>query len=166
MVLVFGLQVSNAEALGISWYAPTNYTYKGLLGEGEKSIVWLYEISNKKGGKETAYIKITLVTDTGKQYDNSYSPMVEAQVLGKDSKEYKNCLTMGTDFYPGITKKGIAIFPGVDPRTTKIMIYVSGLSESYWNGNDWVHSVLKITYRKKGNEWGNMSNKWETQKGL
>jgi len=164
VLLLVPIQLDAKDNLSMVWGDPQDYIYADLLGSKKKAVVWFYQISNKTGEKQTAYINITLVTDTGKQYDDTWSPLVEVKLLGKEHEQYEDCLTMGGDFYNGVTKKGMAVFPNVDPGSTEIMIYVSGLADSYWRENNLVQSVYKITYKRSNNKWTKLKHGWETQK--
>ena len=109
-------------------------------GKGRKQTHYLYyRITNHTGKPRELVPQFTLVTDTGKRYEESVLP---AAVKIIQVREDASITLLGAvdvaGVIPASTKEGIddtvfgvAIWEGVDPHADRMSIYVRGLSDGY-----------------------------------
>ena len=110
--------------------------------KGRRDVYYMYyQIINRTGEPRMFVPQFTLVTDTGKRYEDTVLPKAVDQIkLREDptiTKLYGAVDIMG--MVPlGTTKQGVedavfgvAIWEGVDPHADKLTVYVRGLSDGY-----------------------------------
>ncbi len=109
-------------------------------GKGRKQIHYLYyRITNHTGKPRELVPQFTLVTDTGKRYEEAVLPDAVKLIQAREAMETK--LLGAVDIagvIPPSTKDGIddtvfgvAMWEGVDPHADRMSIYVRGLSDGY-----------------------------------
>ena len=109
--------------------------------KGRRDVHYLYyQIINRTGQPRMFVPQFTLVTDTGKRYEDTVLPKAVKQIgLREDptvGQLYGAVDVMG--MVPFTDKRGVedavfgvAIWEGVDPNADKLTVYVKGLSDGY-----------------------------------
>ena len=109
--------------------------------KGRRDVHYMYyQIINRTGENRMFVPQFTLVTDTGKRYEDTVLPRAVDQIkLREDptiSKLHGAVDVMG--MVPTSTRQGVedavfgvAIWDGVDPHADKLTIFVRGLSDGY-----------------------------------
>ena len=109
-------------------------------GKGRRQIHYLYfRVVNRTGKPRDFVPEFTLVTDTGKRYEEAVLP---AAVKVVQAREDPSVPLLGAVDIAGVippsTKEGVddavfgvALWDGVDPRADRMQIYVRGLSDGY-----------------------------------
>lgn len=140
--------------------------------KGRRDVHYMYyQIINRTGEPRMFVPQFTLVTDTGKRYEDTVLPKAVDRIkLREDptiTKLYGAVDVMG--MVPPSNKMGVedavfgvAIWDGVDPHADKLTVFVSGLSDGYKTDpgvNEADKSVtrykaLKIDFIRRGDEHG------------
>jgi hypothetical protein len=109
-------------------------------GKGRKLVHYLhYRVANHTGKPRDFVPQFTLVTDTGKRYEESVIPQAVKSI---QAREDRSVPLLGAVEIAGVippsTKEGIddaafgvAMWEGVDPHADHLTIYVRGLSDGY-----------------------------------
>lgn len=109
--------------------------------KGRRDVHYMYyQVINKTGEPRMFVPQFTLVTDTGKRYEDTVLPKAVDQIkLREDptvAKLYGAVDIMG--MVPPSTRQGVedavfgvAIWEGVDPHADKLTVFVRGLSDGY-----------------------------------
>ena len=118
----------------------------------------IYEIKNDTSQEIDFFPTFNIETDNGKVCDSAIFPNVETAIkkrFGKDILSFREIVGL---IKPGETKRGMAIFKGVDPASDHLNLYVVGIS-----GNFKVDEVegkivtlyraYKLTYFRPGDAW-------------
>jgi len=109
--------------------------------KGRRNVHYLYyQVINRTGEPRFFVPQFTLVTDTGKRYEDAVLPQAVKVIQNREDPTI-------TDLYgavgivgmiPTSTKQGVedavfgvAIFEGVDPHADKLTVFVRGLSDGY-----------------------------------
>ena len=144
--------ISEASQIDFAWSIPESHSYKKGSEDEKEYLIWCYSIRNTIDKEITVPIATLLTTDTRKYYEDEYFPEI-AEKVSDGVGEYISADEMKGKLGPGVTKKGIAIFEGIDPHAKKINIFVTGLSHLLFWKLGQVDYAYKITYRKSGNKW-------------
>ena len=140
--------------------------------KGRRDVHYMYyQVINKTGAPRMFVPQFTLVTDTGKRYEDTVLPKaVETIKLREDptvAKLYGAVDVMG--MVPKSEKQGVedavfgvAIWDGVDPHADKLTVFVKGLSDGYRmdpgaNESDKPvtrYKALQIDFIRRGDEHG------------
>jgi hypothetical protein len=109
-------------------------------GKGRRRIHYLYyRLVNRTGKPRNFVPQFTLVTETGKVYEESVLPRGVPMVQMREDPEFK---VLGAVDIAGVippsTKEGydeavfgVAMWEGVDPHADRLNIFVRGLSDGY-----------------------------------
>jgi hypothetical protein len=109
-------------------------------GKGRKKIHYLYyKVVNRTGKPRNFLPQFTLVTDTGKSYDESVLPRGVPIVQAREEPDYKLLGTVDMAGVIPVSDKeghdeavfGVAMWDGVDPHADKMSVFVRGLSDGY-----------------------------------
>jgi len=107
-------------------------------GKGRREVHYLYyQVINKTGEPRMFVPQFTLVTDTGKRYEDTVLPQAVKQIQNREDPSIQNLYgavdIMG--MVPPSKKQGVedavfgvAVWEGVDPKADKLTIFVKGLS--------------------------------------
>lgn len=110
-------------------------------GKGRRDIHYLYyQVINRTGQPRMFVPQFTLVTDTGKRYEDTVMPAAVKVIAAREDPTiddlYGAVNIMG--MVPASTRQGIdeavfgvAIWEGVDPKADKMSIFIRGLSDGY-----------------------------------
>lgn len=139
-------------------------------GKGRRDIHYLYyQVINKTGQPRMFVPQFTLVTDTGKRYEDTVLPQAVKQVQNREDPSIQNLYgavdIMG--MVPVSNKQGIedavfgvALWEGVDPKADKLTIFIRGLSDGYRpdpspdGGKPVVrYKTLQINFLRRGDEF-------------
>jgi hypothetical protein len=135
--------------------------------KGRRDVHYLYyQVINKTGEPRLFVPQFTLVTDTGKRYEDTVLPQAVKQIQNREDPAIQNLYgavdIMG--MIPPSTKQGIddavfgvAVWEGVDPRADRLTIFVKGLSDgqrpdpSPDGGKPIIrHKALEIDFIRRG----------------
>lgn len=144
--------ISEASQIDFAWSTPEFLSYENDPEDEKKYLIWCYSIKNTIDKEITVPISTLLTTDTKKYYKDEYIPEI-AEKVSDGVEEYISADEMKGKLGPGVTKKGIAIFEGIDTHTKKINIFVTGLSRPIFWKLGQVDYAYKITYKKSGDKW-------------
>ena len=143
-------------------------------GKGRRIIHYLYYRVVNRTGKPRMFVpQFTLVTDTGKRYEDSVLPQAIRIIQAREEPTIPllgAVNIMGT--IPPSTKEGVddavfgvAVWDGIDPKADRFNIYVRGLSDGYLlvpspDGDKPVvrYKTLRIDFIRRGDE-RNLSEK-------
>ena len=109
-------------------------------GKGRKLVHYLYyRVANRTGKAREFVPQFTLVTDTGKRYEESVLPAGVKIIQAREDYSIKVLGAVDVDgMIPPSTKEGIddavfgvAMWEGVDPHADRMSIYVRGLSDGF-----------------------------------
>ncbi len=143
---------SDASQVDFGWGTPEYFLHNKGLEDEKKYLIWVYSIHNTIDQKISVPVATLLSTDTDKYYEAEYIPEI-AEKVSEDGEKYLSPDEMKGDYDPGVTRKGIAIFEGIDPYAQKINIFMTGLSHFFfwrWRLSD---CSYKITYKRSGSKW-------------
>ena len=119
-------------------YKPLRLTQVDLPGKGRREVHYLfYQVVNRTGRPRMFVPQFTLITDTGKRYEDSVIPQAVTKIKHREGSTiedlYGAVAVMG--MVPPSTKQGVddavfgvAVWEGVDPKADKLQIFVTGLS--------------------------------------
>ena len=107
--------------------------------KGRRDVHYLYyQVVNHTGVPRMFVPQFTLVTDTGKRYEDTVLPQAVKKIQNREDPSIQN-LHGAVDIMgliPPSTKQGIddavfgvAVWEGVDPRADKLTIFIKGLSD-------------------------------------
>jgi len=108
---------------------------------GRRDVHYMYyQVINKTGEPRMFVPQFTLVTDTGRRYEDTVLPKAVSQIKMREdptvAKLYGAVDVMG--MVPPSNKQavedavfGVAIWEGVDPHADKLTVFVKGLSDGY-----------------------------------
>lgn len=139
-------------------------------GKGRRLVHYLYyQVINNTGAPRMFVPQFTLVTDTGKRYEDAVIPQAVENVT---NREDPTRTTLGAVDIVGVIppngKKegiddavyGVAVWEGVDPVADRFSIFVRGLSDGYQvvtpPGSDQeqtLHKTLRIDFIRLGDEF-------------
>jgi hypothetical protein len=99
-----------------------------------------YQVINRTGQPRMFVPQFSLVTDTGKRYEDSVLPQAVKVIQNREDPSIQNLYgavdIMG--MVPPSNKQGVedavfgvAVWEGIDPRADKLTIFVKGLSDGY-----------------------------------
>jgi hypothetical protein len=110
-------------------------------GKGRKYVYYLYyQVVNRTGKPRMFAPQFTLITDTGKRYEDMVLPLAVNKI---EKREDPSIPILGAvtvmGYIPPSGKKegvddvlyGVAVWEGVDPKADAFKIYVRGLSDGY-----------------------------------
>lgn len=137
-------------------------------GKGRKQIHYLYYRVVNRTGKAREFVpQFTLLTDTGKRYEEAVLPRAVPLIQAKEDPSIR--LLGAVDVagvIPPTTKTtvddavfGVALWDNVDPRADRLSIYVRGLSDGYQDvaGPDGKvvtkYKTLRIDLIRRGDEF-------------
>lgn len=119
-------------------FKPLRITQVDLPGKGRRDVHYLYyQIINKTGQDRLFVPQFTLITDTGKRYEDTVLPQAVKKIQNREDPSIQNLYgavdIMGV--VPASNKQGVqdavfgvAIWEGVDPKADKLQVFVRGLS--------------------------------------
>ena len=139
-------------------------------GKGRRDVHYMYyQVINRTGKPQMFVPQFTLVTDTGKRYEEAVLPqavkLIQMREDGSITDLYGAVDVMG--MVPPSNRDGVedavfgvAIWDGVDPRADKLTIFVTGLSNGCREDQPAVaggkpvvrHKALQIDYIRRGDE--------------
>ena len=139
-------------------------------GKGRRDVHYLYyQVVNRTGQPRMFVPQFTLVTDTGKRFEDNVIPNAVKVIAAREDPTIPDLLgavsIMG--MIPPSTKQGIddavfgvAVWEGIDPKADKLTIYIRGLSDGYRedaptepNGKPVVrYKTLQIDMIRRGDE--------------
>jgi hypothetical protein len=134
---------------------------------GRRDVHYLYyQVVNHSGAPRMFVPQFTLITDTGKRYEDTVLPQAVKKIQTREDPSIQNLYgavdIMG--LVPPSTKQGIddavfgvAVWEGVDPRADKLTIFIKGLSDGLRadpdpNGDKPVirHKALQLDFIRRG----------------
>ena len=138
--------------------------------KGRRDVHYMYyQIINNTGEPRMFVPQFTLVTDTGRRYEDTVLPKAVKQIQTREDSTISNIYgavdIMG--MVPPSTSRGVenavfgvAIWDGVDPHADKLTVYVKGLSDGYRMDPGASeaekpvtrYKALKIDYIRRGDE--------------
>ena len=136
-------------------------------GKGRREIHYMYyQVINRTGQPRMFVPQFSLVTDTGKRYEDTVLPQAVKMIQGREDPTIKD-LYGAVDIIgmvPVSDKQGVedavfgvAVWEGVDPKADKITVFVRGLSDGYREepapdgGKPVVrHKALQIDFIRRG----------------
>jgi hypothetical protein len=109
-------------------------------GRGRRVVHYLYyRVVNRTGEPRNFLPQFTLVTDTGKSYEEAVLPQAVPLIRAREAPDFK--LLGAVDIagmVPPSTKEGydeavfgVAVWEGIDPHADRLTIFVRGLSDGY-----------------------------------
>lgn len=121
-------------------FKPVRIITAEIPGKGRRQIHYLYYRVINHTGKPRLFVpQFSLVTDTGKRYEDTVLPQAVRTIQAREDLTVPllgAVNIMGT--IPESTKEGIddavfgvAVWEGVDPKADRFQIYVRGLSDGY-----------------------------------
>jgi hypothetical protein len=151
-------------------YKPLRITQVDLPGKGRRDIHYLYyQVINKTGKPRMFVPQFTLITDTGKRYEDTVLPQAVKKIKHREDSTIENLYgavdIMG--IVPPSTKQGIddavfgvAVWEGVDPKADKLQIFIIGLSngqreDATPDGGKPVirHKALQLDFIRRGDQF-------------
>ena len=138
--------------------------------KGRRDVHYLYyQIINRTGEPRMFVPQFTLVTDTGKRFEDTVLPKAVKQIRNREDPTITNLYgavdVMG--MVPPSSKQGVedavfgvAIWEGVDPHADKLTVFVRGLSDGYRMDPGATeaekpvtrYKALKIDFLRRGDE--------------
>jgi len=138
--------------------------------KGRRNVHYLYyQVINRTGEPRMFVPQFTLVTDTGKRYEDAVLPQAVKVIQNREDPLITNLYgavnIMG--MVPPSNKQGVedavfgvAIWEGVDPHADKLTVFVRGLSDGYRadpapvaGGKPVVrYKALQIDFQRRGDE--------------
>ncbi len=150
-------------------YKPLRIVTVATLDKGRRDVHYLYyQVINKTGAPRMFVPQFTLVTDTGKRYEDTVLPEAVKQIQNREDPSIQN-LHGAVDIMgmvPPSGKQGVedavfgvAVWEGVDPKADQLTIFVRGLSDGLKEdpategGKPVVrHKALQINFIRRGDE--------------
>ena len=137
-------------------------------GKGRRKVHYMYYRIINRSGKPRMFVpQFTLVTDTGKRYEDDVLPEAVKVIQAREdpSKPLLGAVSV-MGMLPPSTKEGIddaifgvAAWEGIDPAADRISVYVRGLSDGFQaipppEGGDPVvrYKTLRIDFIRRGDE--------------
>src|SRR5262245_1912899 len=126
--------------LDFAYKQPVRIMLVDIPGKGRRLVHYLYyRIVNRTGKPRMLVPQFSLVTDTGKRYEDTVLPTAVRNIQAREDppRPVLGAVDiMGT--IPPSTKEGIddavfgvAVWEGVDPKADRFSVYVRGLSDGY-----------------------------------
>jgi hypothetical protein len=150
-------------------YKPLRITQVDLPGKGRRDIHYLYyQVVNRTGEPRMFVPQFTLITDTGKRFEDKPIPQAVNKIKYREGSSIENLYgavaVMG--MIPPSTKQGVddavfgvAVWEGVDPKADKLQIFVTGLSDgqrqdSSPDGKPVIrHKALQLDFIRRGDHF-------------
>ena len=122
-------------------FKPLRIVTVDIPGKGRRDIHYLYyQVINRTGQPRMFVPQFTLVTDTGKRYEDSVLPQAVKVIQNREDPSIQNLYgqvdIMG--MVPPSNKQGVedavfgvAVWEGVDSKADKLTIFIRGLSNGY-----------------------------------
>ena len=151
-------------------FKPLRITQVEIPGKGRRDVHYLYyQVINKSSEARMFVPQFTLVTDTGKRYEDTVVPQAVKKIQTREDPSITNLYgavdIMG--MVPSSNRQGIddavfgvAIWEGVDPRADKLQVFVRGLSngqrqESTPEAGKSVirHKALQLDFVRRGDHF-------------
>jgi len=140
--------------------------------KGRRDVHYMYyQVINKTGQPRMFVPQFTLVTDTGKRYEDTVLPKAVKQIQNREDPSIQNLYgavdIMG--MVPPSNKQGVedavfgvAVWEGIDPKADKLTIFVRGLSDGQREdpspdagGKPVVrYKALQIDFIRRGDHFG------------
>lgn len=153
-------------------FKPLRIVTVDIPGKGRRDVHYLYyQVINRTGQPRLFVPQFTLITDTGKRFEEVVLPQAVKVIQNREDPAIQNLYgaveIMG--MVPPSTKQGVedavfgvAIWEGVDPKADKLTIFVRGLSNGYREdpspdagGKPVVrHKSIQIDFLRRGDEYG------------
>lgn len=138
-------------------------------GKGRRRVHYLYyRVVNRTGEPRMFVPQFTLVTDTGKRYDDSVLPQAVSIIAAREDAAIPLLGAVDVVGYLPPTGKqqgiddavfGVAVWEGVDPAADRFSVFVRGLSDGYQevtppNGGETItrYKTLRIDFLRPGDE--------------
>ncbi len=121
-------------------YKPLRLRTVEVPGKGTRIIHYLYyRVINHTGAARPFIPQFTLITDTGKRYEEAVIPSAVNQIRLREAPEINLIGAVEIDgMIPESKRKnvddavfGVAMFEGVDPKADALHVYVRGLSDGH-----------------------------------
>jgi hypothetical protein len=121
-------------------YKPLRLRTVEVPGKGTRIIHYLYyRVINHTGAPRPFIPQFTLITDTGKRYEEAVIPTAVNPIKLREAPEVKLIGAVDIDgMIPESNRKnvddavfGVAMFEGIDPKADALHIYVRGLSDGH-----------------------------------
>jgi hypothetical protein len=118
-----------------------------------------YEVKNETSQEIDFYPALQIESENGCVTTAGVYPRAEAEISKRCGMDVLGFSKIIGTIKPGETKKGIAVFKGVDPTAKKLSLYVSGLSGDFKvdqakeGGLVVMYRTFKATYYRPGDEW-------------
>ena len=150
-------------------YKPLRITQVDLPGKGRRDVHYLYYEVVNKGDKPRMFVpQFTLITDTGKRYEDMVLPQAVKKIQAREDLSIENLYgavdVMG--MVPPSTKQGVddavfgvAVWEGVDAKADKLQVFVIGLSngqrkDTSPDGKPVVrHKALQLDFIRRGDHF-------------
>jgi hypothetical protein len=151
-------------------YKPLRIITVDTPGKGRRDVHYMYyQVINKTDKARMFVPQFTLITDTGKRYEDTVLPQAVKQIQSRENPEIKD-LHGAVDIMgmvPPSTKQGVddavfgvAVWEGVDAKADQLTIFVRGLSDGLKEdpspepgGKPVVrHKALQINFIRRGDE--------------
>jgi hypothetical protein len=163
--------VGEQKSVGDIWvlhfkFRGPRYIMATVPGKGRKLIWYMtYEVVNRTGKPRLFIPQFTLVTDTGKAYQDVILPQAEKAVSMREdpTEPLMNSVTISEPIPPTpaeslpITRRGVVFFEDVDLAAKSFTVFVTGLSNAYTKIADpdskeqkLLRKTLKIEFLKPG----------------
>ena len=119
----------------------------------------LYEVTNHTDGAIDFYPGFEIETADGEVTAASVKPLIFSKILADSVREILSFQEMAGVIEPGETKRGVAIFEGVDPSADLLTVYVSGLTGDFVTRTAEegavrvLYRTYKMLYRRPGDEF-------------
>lgn len=150
-------------------YKPLRITQVDLPGKGRRDVHYLYyQVINKTGQPRMFVPQFTLITDTGKRYEDAVLPQAVKKIKHREDSSIENLYgavdIMGV--IPPSIKQGIddavfgvAVWEGVDPHADKLQVFIKGLSNGQRedpspDGKPVIrHKALQLDFIRRGDHY-------------
>ena len=151
-------------------FKPLRITQVEIPGKGRRDVHYLYyQVINKTGEPRMFVPQFTLITDTGKRYEDTVLPQAVKKIQNREDPSIQNLYgavdIMG--IIPPSTKQGVddavfgvAIWEGVDIHADKLQVFVIGLSNGQRqdatpeSGKSVVrHKALQLDFVRRGDHF-------------
>jgi hypothetical protein len=88
----------------------------------------IYEVKNETSQEIDFFPTFQIETDTGKTFDAQVFPAISKRIQERFGKEVRDQTTVTGVLKPGQSRKGVALWKGVEPGSDVLNVYVGGLS--------------------------------------
>ena len=148
-------------------FKPVRMRTVDIPGKGRRIIHYLYyRVANHTGKPRMFAPQFSLVTDTGKRYEDTVLPQAVEVIQAREDPSIRLLGAVGVMGYiPNSTKEGIddcvygvAVWEGIDPKADRFNVYVRGLSDGYKevappSGKPFAqYKTLRIDFIRRGDE--------------